>query len=55
MKYLIVSENEVLDKSAGDFLTEKELLEAGVNIQALIDGNHITTETTKSVAPEGAK
>ena len=55
MKYLIVSEREVLDKSAGAYLEEKELLEAGANIQALIDGNHITAEKTKSPAPEGAK
>lgn len=55
MKYLIVSEREVLDKLAGEYVEEKELLEAGANIQALIDGNHITAPITKSVTPEGAK
>jgi hypothetical protein len=55
MKYLIVSEREVLDKTAGEYLEEKELLEAGVNIQALIDGNHITAPNTKPVIPEGDK
>jgi len=55
MKYLIISEREVLDKKAGEFLEEKELLEAGINIQALIDGNHVTVPNTKPVTPEGDK
>ena len=55
MKYLIVSEREVLDKVAGEYLEEKELLEAGANIQALIDGNHITAPITKPVTLEGVK
>ena len=55
MKYLIVSEREVLDKVAGEFLEEKELLEAGANIQALIDGNHITAPNSKPVTKEEDK
>ena len=55
MKYLIISEREVLDKVAGEYLEEKELLEAGTNIQALIDGNHITAPNSKPVTPEGVK
>ena len=56
MDYTVISENQVCDKSSGEVLTEKELLEAGANIQGLIDGNHISANaTTKSPALEGDK
>lgn len=56
MSYLITSEVEVCNKVKGDSLTEKELLNAGANIEALIEGNHIkaTGGTTKPVIQEGA-
>ena len=56
MSYLITSEVEVCKTVKGDSITEKELLNAGANIEALIEGNHIkaTGGTTKPVIQEGA-
>jgi hypothetical protein len=59
MSYTITSDLEVCGKSKGDNLTEKELLEAGVNIDALVEGLHIKSDSTPSIKPvttqEGAK
>jgi len=58
MAYTITSESLDCDKSLGDSITEKELLEMGVNIEALISAGHIADEaTTKSAPPrqEGEK
>jgi len=56
MSYVITSEVEVCNKKKGDSITEKELLNAGANIDALIAGNHIKANggTTKPVIQEGA-
>lgn len=56
MSYVITSEVEVCNKKKGEPITEKELLNAGANIEALIVGNHIkaTGGTTKPVIQEGA-
>lgn len=56
MSYVITSELEVCNKKKGDAITEKELLNAGANIDALIAGNHIKASggTTKPVIQEGA-
>ena len=56
MSYIITSELEVCNKKKGDPIAEKELLNAGANIDALIAGNHIKANggTTKPVIQEGA-
>jgi hypothetical protein len=59
MSYTVTSDLEVCGKSKGDTLTEKELLEANVNIEALVQGLHIKSDSTPSIKPvttqEGAK
>jgi hypothetical protein len=57
MSYVITSEVEVCNKKKGESITEKELLNAGANIDALIVGNHIKASggTTKPVIQEGAE
>ena len=57
MSYIITSELEVCNKKKGDPITEKELLNAGANIEALIAGNHIKASggTIKPVIQEGAE
>jgi hypothetical protein len=56
MSYIITSELEVCNKKKGDPITEKELLNAEANIDALIAGNHIKASggTTKPAIQEGA-
>jgi len=57
MAYTITSENlEVPNKIKGDKVTEKELLELGVNVDALVSGGHLASDTpaVKPVA-EGVK
>jgi hypothetical protein len=56
MSYIITSEVEVCNKKKGELITEKELLNAGANIDALIAGDHIKASggTTKPVIQEGA-
>jgi hypothetical protein len=56
MSYVITSEVEVCNKKKGESITEKELLNAGANIEALIAGNHIkaTGGTIKPAIQEGA-
>ena len=55
MNYTVTSDNFEAKKK-GDSITEKELLNAGANIEALIAGNHIkaTGGTTKPAIQEGA-
>jgi hypothetical protein len=57
MSYIVTSELEVCNKVKGDSITEKELLNAGANIEALILGNHIKANggTTKPAIQEGAE
>jgi hypothetical protein len=56
MSYVITSELEVCNKIKGDTITEKELLNAGANIEALIAGDHIKASggTIKPAIQEGA-
>jgi hypothetical protein len=56
MTYIITSEVEVCNKKKGELITEKELLNAGANIDALIVGDHIKASggTTKPAIQEGA-
>jgi hypothetical protein len=56
LTYTIISELEVCNKKKGESITEKELLNAGANIDALIAGDHIKASggTTKPVIQEGA-
>ena len=55
MTYVITSHNcEIGSKKKGDAVTEKELLEAGLNIDALIDGGHISGNKVTTQAQEGA-
>lgn len=56
MNYTIESENFALGtKKKGDQVADKELLEAGINIDALIDGGHISGKAqTKPAIDKGA-
>lgn len=55
MTYVITSHNcEIGSKKKGDAITEKELLEAGLNIDALVDGGHISGNKVTTPAQEGA-
>lgn len=42
MNYTIASDLEVCGKFKGDSIAEKELVDAGANIEALIEAGHIT-------------
>jgi hypothetical protein len=54
MSYIITSDLEVCNKSKGQTLTDKELEDAGVNIEALVAGGHIKSSSqTKLVTQEG--
>ena len=57
MSYIITSELKVCNKIKGDTITEKELLNAEANIEALIAGDHIKASggTTKPAIQEGAE
>ena len=50
MSYTVNSDNFTLAKK-GSSITEKELLEAGCNIAALIAGNHLVSAKTAPVVP----
>jgi hypothetical protein len=55
MSYVIASLNcEVGSKKQGDQVTEKELLEAGLNIDALVAGGHISSNKVTAPVQEGA-
>lgn len=56
MNYKILTDTFVFEgKKKGDTVTQKELQEAGLNIAALIAGEHLSgNTTTKSVQAEGA-
>lgn len=41
MNYTVISDLEVCGKFNGDTLTEKELIDAGANVDALIEAGHI--------------
>jgi hypothetical protein len=56
MTYKITSDRLDCAKSQGDSITEKELLEMGANIEALIEGGHIESDAakTKPIVEQGA-
>jgi hypothetical protein len=56
MNYEVISHLTVGEKNKGESFTEKELLGLGVNIEALIQGNHIkkTSQPSKTENQEGA-
>jgi hypothetical protein len=56
MSYTIKSDNFVFgDKKKGDQITEKELLDAGCNLEALIQGDHLSGNVpTKPAIEKGA-
>lgn len=54
MPYIITSDLEVCNKVKGQTLTDKELEDAGANIEALVAADHIkSTSQNKQVAQEG--
>lgn len=50
MSYTVNSDRFVLKKK-GETITEKELLEAGCNIAALVAGNHLVSAKTAPAVP----
>ena len=56
MSYIVKSDNfELGNKKKGDQVTEKELLDAGCNPEALVKGEHLSSNTpTKPVIEKGA-
>ena len=55
MAYKIISDRLVCSKQQGDSITDKELLELGANIDALISGGHIASGVqNKPIVEEGA-
>ena len=56
MSYTIKSDNfELGNKKKGDQVTEKELLDAGCNLEALVKGEHLSGNTpTKPATEKGA-
>ena len=56
MNYTVISDNFEA-KNNGESVTEKELLELGLNIEALVAGEHIkkTTTVTKPVTEKEAE
>jgi hypothetical protein len=55
MQYKIVSNLTVFGKTNGDTVTEQELLEANVNVDALISAGHLQAFTKVSQAPKITK
>jgi hypothetical protein len=54
MPYIITSDLEVCNKNKGQTLTDKELEDAGANVEALIAAEHIkSTSQSKPVTQEG--
>lgn len=55
MAYKITSDRLDCAKKQGDSLTDKELLDMGANIDALISGGHIASDMQKiTIVEEGA-
>ena len=55
MMFTITSDTfEFEGKKKGAPVAEKELLEAGLNIEALVAGAHLSSNAAKSVQVEGA-
>lgn len=45
MEYIIISDFQVFGKSKGETLTKKELLQDGINIDALINAGHLEAKS----------
>jgi hypothetical protein len=55
MNYTIASDTlEVGTKKKGDQIADKELLEAGCNIAALVSGGHLSSNSPTKPQAEGA-
>ena len=52
MAYTITSDRFDCPKAEGETITDKELLEMGVNIDALIEGGHIKPDATSARQPK---
>jgi hypothetical protein len=52
MAYIITSDRLDSPKKLGDSITDTELLEMGANIEALVEGGHISSDATP--APKAA-
>jgi hypothetical protein len=53
MSYIVKSDNfELGNKKKGDQVTEKELLDAGCNLEALVKGEHLSGNTPTKPATE---
>jgi len=56
MQYTITSDTfSVPNKKKGDQIAEKELLEAGLNIAALVGGGHLSSNNPVKPQAEGAE
>ena len=56
MNYTIASDTlEVGNKKKGEQIAEKELLEAGCNIAALVSGEHLSSNSPTMPQAEGAE
>jgi hypothetical protein len=56
MQYTITSDTlAVANKKKGDQVAEKELLEAGLNIAALVGGGHLSSNSPVKIQAEGAE
>ncbi len=55
MQYTITSSTLVVpNKKKGDQIADKELLDAGVNIAALVSGGHLSSNSPSKPQAEGA-
>ena len=48
MSYTIISDKTVCGKQKGDSLTDKELQEAGCNVEALVAAGHLVSAKSAS-------
>lgn len=56
MQYTITSDTlAVANKKKSDQIAEKELLEAGLNIAALVSGGHLSSNSPVKTQAEGAE
>lgn len=52
MDYIVISDLVVCEKTKGEVLTEKELIKAGANIDALIGAGHVEAKGASKLASE---
>jgi len=56
MQYTITSDTlGVSNKKKGDSVAEKELLDAGLNVAALVSGGHLSSNSPVKTQAEGAE